>query len=170
MKISVIGSGNVAWHLSQTLENANHTIFEVYSRDIKNAKKLCDKLYNAEPKDQLDFSKSKSELFIISVKDDAIQDVVKKIQLPINAILVHTSGTVGIEVLKNKFTPNIGVFYPLQSFSKSREINFKNIPICIEASNTKTETVLEKFAFTFCDNVAFLDSEDRKKLHLAAVL
>lgn len=169
MRISIIGSGNVAWHLTQALEAANHTIVEIYSRDKKNAQKLASKLYNAEVKTDLNFSQSRAEVVIIAITDDFIDETVKKASFSSSSIVVHTSGTVGIESLRNKDTSQLGVFYPCQSFSKKRAINFKNIPICIEAANEKTEQTLEKLAFTICENVAFLNAEDRKTLHLAAV-
>jgi predicted short-subunit dehydrogenase-like oxidoreductase (DUF2520 family) len=169
MKISFIGAGNVAWHLAQAFEKANHSIVEIYSRDKKNAQKLTEKLYNATPTDRLDFSHSKSELFIISVPDDAIAQVVSELKCPKNSILVHTAGSKNLSVLEPLPFTRKGVFYPLQTFSKGKPIDFKKIPICIEAENETVEKILQKLAFTICDNVCFIESEDRKTLHLAAV-
>ena len=169
MKISFIGSGNVAWHMAQALEKANHTVVEVYSRDRKNASKLAQKLYNANTAANLDFSHSRAELFIIAVSDNALEEVAEQLRVPDRAIVVHTSGTMPLEVLSPLQNAVTGVFYPLQTFTKGKQVNFKAIPICIETSDEKTEKVLSKLAFTICENVCFVNSEDRKVLHLAAV-
>jgi predicted short-subunit dehydrogenase-like oxidoreductase (DUF2520 family) len=169
MKISFIGAGNVAWHMAKAFGVSNQQIVEVYSRNIKNADLICSKLYNSLPKDDLDFSKSNAEIFIITVSDDAIEEVIGDAVFPANSIVVHTSGTKSIGVLDNLTDCRTGVFYPLQTFSKSKPINFKSIPICIEANDEETEQVLEKLAFKICENVCFYNSNDRKVLHLAAV-
>jgi predicted short-subunit dehydrogenase-like oxidoreductase (DUF2520 family) len=169
MKISLIGSGNVAWHLAQALDRAGQNVMEVYSKHLSNAEKLCEKLYNATPKKDVDFSYSKSEIFIIAVPDDALESIISQARFPINSFVVHTSGTQSLEILSKINHSNVGVFYPLQTFSKSKAVDFKKIPLCIEASNEKTEQTLEKLAFSICENVCFYNSDDRKVLHLAAV-
>ena len=167
--VSLIGSGNVAWHLAPALDNVGYTISEVYSRNIRNANKLIDRLYQAEQKQDLDFSGSSSQIFIIAVSDDAIEEIVRDIILPENAILVHTSGSKSIDILGYAPTPNIGVFYPLQTFSKSRKINFSDIPICIEAENGYTREVLTKMAARISESVYKINSNSREALHIAAV-
>src|SRR6476620_11256753 len=99
-KITIIGAGNVAWHLSQALEDAGHSIQEVYSRNHSNAKKLCAKLYDAFPSEDLDFSDSKAQVYIIAVPDDAIENVTTELRVPNKSIVVHTSGTKSLEVLE----------------------------------------------------------------------
>lgn len=166
--ISIIGSGNVAWHLSRALENAGHTIHEVFSRKHSNAKKLTRKLYSATAQGHMDFSKSKAEIFIMAVPDNAIEKIASKIKLPPDAIIVHTSGSIPINMLKGSFS-NTGVFYPLQTFSKLSEINFGEVPILIEAKDKKTENRLSQLAKSLSKAVHRVNSEDRKGLHIAAV-
>src|SRR5690606_12554864 len=132
--ITIIGSGNVAWHLAPALENAGHHIHEVYSRDIKNAEALTSKLYSAEAVQTLEFSDSESSIFIMAVNDDAIEELASKIELPPNATLVHTSGSCPMEIF-NEISNHYGVFYPFQSFNKSRKVSFNEIPVLIEASD-----------------------------------
>lgn len=170
MNIVFIGSGNVAWHLAQALDKNGHKITDIYSRTIANAKKLCSKLYDAQATNSLDFTASQATLFVIAVPDNAVLEIVEKASFPANSIVVHTSGTLSMDELEDVNTKNIGVFYPLQTFSKTKQVDFKTIPICIEASDSKTEKIIEKVAFSICENVCFYDSEDRKKLHLAAVI
>src|SRR6478752_1119079 len=98
-RITMIGSGNLASHLAPALENAGHFISEVYSRNPTSAKSLCGILYNATCVSNLDFSQSKSAIFIIAVSDDAIEEVSAQIALPPNSIVLHTSGTKSISIL-----------------------------------------------------------------------
>ena len=168
-RIAFIGSGNVAWHLAPALENAGHVIVEVYSRTKKNAEKLVDRLYQAEINPDLDFSNSTAELFIISVTDDEIAEVAQELALPEGAIVVHTSGAQSLGELGYTATENIGVFYPLQTFSKSKKVDISNVPICIEADDEYTENYLVQVAKTISKNVQLVSSADRKALHVAAV-
>ena len=86
--VSFIGAGNLAWHLAPALDNAGYAVREVYSRDAKNAEALVERLYEAEVKTDLDFSSSKSSVFIIAVSDDMIGDISQEIALPGEAVLV----------------------------------------------------------------------------------
>lgn len=165
----MIGSGNLAWHLAPALDNAGYSVVEVYSRKRKNAKQLVDRLYQAEIKTDLDFSNSISELFLIAVNDDAIEEVIRELVIPENAIVAHTSGASSIGLLEYAATDNYGVFYPLQTFSKNKKVNFQEIPICVESSNDYTEVTLVAIAKALTKQVYMIDSDNRKALHLAAV-
>ena len=167
--IAIIGSGNVAWHLSQALENAGHNIHSVYDRKLNRAKDLVAKLYNAEATDSLDFSSSRAAIFIVAIKDGAIREVAENMVLPSqDAIVVHTSGSVSIEVLGYTLQ-HYGCLYPLQSFVKSRQVDFKQIPFFIEASNGNTKDVLTRVAKSITKKVAYFDSKQRKALHVSGV-
>lgn len=167
--VSFIGSGNLAWHLAPALDNVGYTVKEVYSRSPKHALALVGRLYQAEVKATLDFSTSPSEVFIISVSDDAIQDIVREIILPEDVILVHTSGSQPLSVLGYAATPHVGVFYPLQTFSKAKKVDFKDIPVFIESDTEDTAKMLIKMAKAISGKVKQIDSHDRKALHVAAV-
>jgi predicted short-subunit dehydrogenase-like oxidoreductase (DUF2520 family) len=167
MNISFIGAGNVAWHLAQALDTAGHTVQQVYSRRLQSAVQLTDQLYNAEPTQSLDFSKSKAIVFFVAVPDQAVATLVSQLKLPLHAILVHTSGTLPIESLGT--FDNIGVFYPLQTFSKIKAIEIEQIPFCIEASNAETEEILVSLAQNISCTVYLVSSAERKVLHIAAV-
>jgi predicted short-subunit dehydrogenase-like oxidoreductase (DUF2520 family) len=169
MDVSFIGSGNLAWHLAPALDNAGYSVREVYSRNTKNAEALVGRLYQAETKLSLDFSSSASHIFIIAVSDDAIDEIAQELILPDDSILVHTSGSQSLSVLGYASTPNIGVFYPLQTFSKVKKVDFSEIPIFIESENAETGRVLLKMAQAISKQVKQISSEDRKALHVAAV-
>ena len=91
MDVSVIGSGNLAWHLAPALDNVGYVVKEVYSPNPKHASALVGRLYQAHVKTTLDFSNSTSDIFIIAASDDSIKDIVREIILPDDSILVHTS-------------------------------------------------------------------------------
>ena len=167
--ISIIGSGNVAWHLAPALENIGYVVNEVYSRDIKKAKALVKNLYDAEAVNDLDFRESNSLIFIVAVSDKAIKKVANNIELPTGAILVHTSGSQSMEALANSGTSNIGVFYPLQTFSKHSKMDFSDIPICIEAEKKAVRKLLKSMGTQLSKKVYKTNSESRKALHVAAV-
>jgi len=166
IKISIIGAGNLATQLGLALHNEGYLISQVYSRSQKNASILSKKL-KAEAISDIKKLSSDSTIYIIAVKDDAIESVAKQLKLK-DKIVIHTSGSVSMEVLQ-KSSKNYGAFYPLQTFSKEKQSNFKTIPICIEANNNNTSTTLQYFAKSISSNVKRVNSEQRKKIHLAAV-
>ncbi|MBA4056021.1 MAG: DUF2520 domain-containing protein [Marivirga sp.] len=167
--VSVIGSGNLAWHLAPALDNSGFAVREVYSRNPTHAEALVERLYQAEVKASLDFSTSSSSVFIIATSDDAIQEIVREIVLPEEAVLVHTSGGQALSILSYAATSNLGVFYPLQSFSKIRKIEFNDIPIFIESENSVTEKMLMAMGKAISKSVYKITSHDRQALHVSAV-
>lgn len=176
MKISFIGAGNVAWHLAQQFEKKGHIIEFVYSRNENNAESLCKKLYDTKAKSDLNFEESQTEIFILAISDDSLEEVISQIVLPDKAIITHTSGSKSIKVFDKLNEVNLGksigtgIFYPLQTFSKEKKIhNFQEIPFCIEGSNEITEKKLLWLAEEISQNVQIVHSAQRKILHISAV-
>lgn len=167
--VSIIGSGNLAWHLAPALDNTDFPVREIYSRNSSRADALVEKLYEAESKTSLNFSDSPSRIFIIATSDDAIQEVAQEIILPDNAILVHTSGSQPLSLLGYAATNNIGVFYPLQTFSKDKKIDFQDVPFFIESENSETQKALMQMGKALSKKVFKINSQDRKALHVSAV-
>ncbi len=167
--ISFIGSGNLAWHLAPALDNAGFVVKEVHSRNPKHAAELTGRLYQAEVKATLDFSTSPSSIFIIAASDDSIESIAQEIILPEDAFLIHTSGSQPLSILQYAATANTGVLYPLQTFSKSKKVDFKDTPVFIESNNAETEELLIQLAKAISNKVNKIGSEERKALHVAAV-
>jgi predicted short-subunit dehydrogenase-like oxidoreductase (DUF2520 family) len=165
-KITIVGSGNVAHHLGDVLVKNNVEIACIASRNLKHANDLATKLNSTAS--EIELIKNKVGLIIIAVTDDAIADVIQKIP-PGDYIVVHTSGSISIDVFKNKFK-NYGVFYPLQSFSKSRKLNFSEIPILVEGNTNATTNGLFNLAKRISNRVEKMDSDKRGLLHLSAVI
>lgn len=169
MNVTFIGSGNLAWHLAPALDNTGYAVREVYSPHRKNAEALAERLYHAIVLPTLDFSRSASRIFIIAVADDAIPEVVDELILPDDAILLHTSGSQPLQLLRHAATPHTGVFYPLQTFSKNKKVEFGEIPIFVESDDRATENVLLEMARAISKKVNRITSAERKGLHVAAV-
>lgn len=167
--VSFIGSGNLAWHLAPALDNVGFVVKEVFSRNPKHAEELTARLYQAEVKATLDFSTSSSSLFIIATSDEAIKSIAQEIILPEDATLVHTSGSQSLSELEFSATSNVGVFYPLQSFSKQKKVDFKSVPIFIESHNQQTDDLLSLVAKSISNQVIKIASQDRMALHVAAI-
>jgi predicted short-subunit dehydrogenase-like oxidoreductase (DUF2520 family) len=166
MRITIIGSGNVATHLAAAFKNAGHRIIQVYSRDIHNAALLAYHV-GAEAIDKLDQLNPGTDIFIISVKDDAIRTIAETLARH-EKLLVHTSGATDLQALLG-FTNKAGVIYPLQTLSKNKEVDFLTVPLCIEGADEETKKTLTQLAQTISNNIYSVDSAQRKILHLAAV-
>jgi predicted short-subunit dehydrogenase-like oxidoreductase (DUF2520 family) len=163
--ITIIGAGNVATHIGRALLNKGFEINQVYSYSKHNAFELANEL-NAMPCDDIKYISDESDIYIVCIKDDYIKEVVQQISFK-SKVVVHTSGSIPMNVL-DQFE-NHGIFYPLQTFSKEKDVDMKNVPFCIEANNNETKTTLLELAKGLSNNVNEINSEQRKKIHLAAV-
>ncbi|MEZ4853786.1 Rossmann-like and DUF2520 domain-containing protein [Flavobacterium sp.] len=163
IKVSVIGSGNVAQHLIKVfLQAPKIELVQAFARQPQASLHLL-------PKEKItnDYNTLQdADVYIISVSDNAINEVSN--QLPFtNKLVVHTSGTTGLDAITDKNRK--GVFYPLQTFSKNKVVDFSTIPICLEAENKEDYSLLESLANAISNNVYSISSEQRKSLHVAAV-
>jgi predicted short-subunit dehydrogenase-like oxidoreductase (DUF2520 family) len=163
IKITIIGSGNVAQHLIDAFAKNNAIeIIQVFSRSLKEVSPLLDSSKITNEWNAL----AEADLYIIAVSDDAIASVSS--QLPFeNRLVVHTSGSASLISLDDKNRK--GVFYPLQTFTKGKTIDFKTIPFCLETQLESDYEILEKVALSISDCVYKIDSHQRKALHVAAV-
>ena len=165
MKIFVIGSGNVATHLSSAMLKAGHTIAGVCGRNFGHTQELA-KALNTKPFDSISQIPANADIYLISVSDDSIADVVA--QMPdVEGVVAHTAGSVPMSVL-SRFGSH-GVLYPLQSFSKSRKIDVSRVPFCIEGNSGQTAETLATLARTLSNNVRPMTTAQRAQLHIAAV-
>lgn len=163
IRITLIGSGNVAQHLIKAFAKSERIeIGQVFSRKKESLMHLI-----GSDKIVTDFSDLKeADLYVIAITDDAISKVSE--QLPFqNRLVVHTSGTSSIDILNPK--NRRGVFYPLQTFSKNKAIDFSIVPICLEAESKSDYAILETVARSISKAVFQISSEQRKALHVSAV-
>lgn len=168
-KIAILGTGNVAWHLQRAFENCGHVITHIYGRNLKKAGQLAQNSYQAEATDSLDFSASQAEIFLMCLADDGVAEVARELVLPDGAILAHTSGTLSIKSIAYAATENIGVFYPLQTLTRGKKIDYSQMPIGIEAETSRAKNELASLAKSISQRVHTLESGQRRLIHLAAV-
>ena len=163
--ISFIGSGNVATHLAIAIKKAGYDVKEIYSLNHENAIELARKVGCKAIKsiEQIDQS---VDLFLIAVPDETIEKVIENFPL-VDGIVAHTSGITPMEVLKRE--PRFGVFYPLQTFSKQRELDISAVPFCIEASSEDVLIQLKEIALKLSKSV-FEITGFLKKLPLLPIM
>ncbi len=166
----MIGTGNVASHLALSFQNNKHlSIIQVFNHRSTKKSKTFAKENQSEFTSDYSNINALADLYFICVKDEAITEVINQlITLRLKGLIVHTSGSTHLSVLK-KASPNIGVYYPLQSFSASDNINWKITPILIEANSKKSVNLLKTIATSVSDTVKEMDSKKRLQFHLAAV-
>ncbi|MGJ8685532.1 MAG: Rossmann-like and DUF2520 domain-containing protein [Nonlabens sp.] len=181
IEIIVIGTGNLGYHLCKAIENQKDALLNVDNsafakadnNNVKNTLKLVG-YYNLSAREIPEFKAPllysidelpKADLIIIATPDDFIKEVSDSIKN--DAVVVHTSGSVAMDAVSRH--KNHGVFYIPQSFSKSRAMVFDHLPICIEFNNTVTQHVLEDLGNTLSRKLTHLNSQQRGRLHIAAV-
>lgn len=163
IKVVILGSGNVAQHLIKVMKNSSTIdLVQVFARNPKQLNLLLN-----STKVISDYQKiAAADVYIISVSDNAIAEVSGKLPFE-NRLVIHTSGSSPLSVLSNKNRK--GVFYPLQTFTKGKDVDFSPIPICIEAQNEQDIQLLETLALAISKKKFKINSEQRKSLHVAAV-
>lgn len=163
IKVAIIGGGNVATHLANAFSKTNEvSLVQMYARNIEQIEHLKEVTPITNSIELL----TEADVYIIAVSDDAIDDVSRKIEQK-NGLVVHTSGSVAMQSLQN--SGRKGIFYLLQSFSKDKDVNFDEIPFCLEAENEEDLQLLETLAKSIGKKVYRINSEQRKRLHVAAV-
>lgn len=162
MQIVLIGSGNVAFHLAKAFTEAQITISQIFGRNTTELQKISDQFSIPFSTETL----ADADLYIISVSDSSISDVSSLIKNE-NALVTHTSGSVSREALSGNFRKS--VFYPLQTFSKSKNLDYSKIPFFIDAENENDEEILKNLASKISKNVMLANDEKRKYIHLTAV-
>ena len=167
MRISFMGAGRVAHHLAHVL-NQHHQIVQIYSRTLATAQTLATQV-KATATMNIEELSPEIDLVIIAVSDQAIASVIANVhqQLP-NVLIVHTSGSTDIEILA-QIHARAGVFYPLQTFSLERQINWSDTPIFVEAKSEDDLVLLAELANQLSTRVYSYTSAQRLSLHLAAV-
>lgn len=163
LKVVVIGSGNVAQHLIQVFQKPGEVkLVQVFARHTEQLAGIIPPAKVTATMNNI----AQADIYIISVSDNAVEEVSS--QLPFaNRLVVHTSGSMPMEEINQK--NRRGVFYPLQTFSKDKAVNFSTVPLCLETENEEDYLVLEKLALSISGSVYKINSTQRRSLHVAAV-
>lgn len=164
-----VGAGNVAVHLAPALIPGGYRIVQIYSRTEKSAQPLARRLDCPYTTD-LSQVVREAGLYIVSVKDSALEDVVCRLSRYGNpdALYLHTAGSMPMDVWKGKVR-RYGVLYPMQTFSKEREVDFSTVPFFIETAFREDAPYLKGIAEKLGSKAYEASSGQRKYLHIAAV-
>ena len=166
MEIVIIGSGNVATHLSLAFKNMGVVVKQVFSKNHANAEALAKKV-DAEAISNISKLYMEADFYFYALKDNALRSMLTQIEMPAG-IQVHTGGTMPMKEFEG-FTSKFGVFYPLQTFSVERSIELTKTPILVEGCSMEVQKKLLALAGIISDKVILMNSENRMKVHLAAV-
>ena len=168
MKIVLIGAGNLATNLGKALFSAGHDFIQVYSRTMESASALAT-LVGGAPTTDIDSINYNADVYIISVTDSALAELIPKVcKGRERKLFLHTAGSMPVDVFQGMVL-HYGVLYPMQTFSKNKEVNFSNIPCFIEANDESAMQNIDALARSVSNQVMTLNSEGRSYLHLAAV-
>ncbi len=162
MQIVIIGSGNVAYHLAKAFTQNNIHLAQVFGRNEEELKKISEELNVSFSTENL----AEADLYIICVSDQSVENV-SEIITKKNCLVAHTSGSLPKEILKGEYRKSS--FYPLQTFSKSKDLEYSKIPFFIETENENDQKTLTDLASKISANVMKSDHEKRKYIHLTAV-
>ena len=167
-RIVLIGAGNVATHLGVALQQVGWEIAQVYSRTEASASELANRL-------QVPFVTSIAEVcidadvYIVAVKDDALKSLIPElVKGREGRLFVHTAGSVSMNVWEG-YRIRYGVFYPMQTFSKQKPVDFSKVPFFLEGDGGETLVMLRELASSLSEKVYDATSEQRMALHMAAV-
>ena len=165
-KIVILGAGNVAHHMGLNLVKALYNVVQVYSRTLCAAQQLAQLLQCTATCNEKEVIRD-ADLYLFAVKDDALLSLLERLNLS-DRVLVHTAGSVEQNVF-SPYTPHFGVIYPLQTLSKSRAVDFSNVPLLVEASDSNTLQNLTVIAHDLSNVVHQTNGVQRQVLHVAAV-
>ncbi|TDT45072.1 putative short-subunit dehydrogenase-like oxidoreductase (DUF2520 family) [Maribacter spongiicola] len=163
ISVVIIGTGNVAQNLYQAFEKSSDVaVKQVIGRNQKHLAFVNSTLLSSTNFNRIEAA----DVYILAVSDDAIKLVANNFK-DIDGLLVHTSGATSLEAIKS--AKRTGIFYPLQTFTKGKIIDFDAIPICIETTHEEDLKLLKQLGETLSKTVVEIDSEQRKTMHVAAV-
>lgn len=166
MKISFIGSGNLATHLALAFYNCGYTISQVWSRDYSHAQLLAGRV-EARPIDQISALNKNADIYILAISDDALFDVALDLKLG-DALVIHTSGATSMEVLRPT-SSRYGVLWSPQTFVRDVALEYSELPFCIEGCDAATQADLESLVGHISQHIYYTNREQRQYLHLSAV-
>lgn len=166
--IVFIGAGNLATNLAKALYRKGFRIVQVYSRTEESARSLA-QIVEAGYTTDLSAVTEDAQLYIVSLKDTALVKLLPQfVAGKENALWVHTAGSISMNIWEG-YVERFGVFYPMQTFSKQREVDFRGIPIFVESNSEEDTQFLKDIASALSEKVHEATSDQRKSLHLAAV-
>ena len=168
--VVLLGAGRVATHLAPALVRAGYRVLQVWSRTEASARSLAEPLGIAYTTDLGDVVVD-ADVYIACVADGALSEVAERVvaRAGVAPLFLHTAGSVGMELWQRCGAAHYGILYPLQTFSKEREVDMREVSFFVEASDEDAMTAIEALAHNLSDRVYRADSKRRARLHVAAV-
>lgn len=164
--ISFAGAGKVASALCRRMYESGIRVDLIVSPSETNGQPLagaCEASWSSVPEFPLS-----TDIIIVAVPDHALTGVLNELRCRENALVVHTAGSIGLDVFPGPIARR-GVFYPLQTFSRGRTIDFTDVPLLLESSDPESSGILEELASAIGARPRFITTEQRIMLHLGAV-
>lgn len=166
--IAFIGAGNLATNLAIALYKKGFRVVQIYSRTEESAGKLAQAVEAAYTTD-LNEVVTDAQLYVVSLKDDAFLELLPRmVEGRGKGMWVHTAGSISMNVWQGQ-AERFGVFYPMQTFTKARLVDFREIPVFVESNSEADTQFLKDIAAALSGCVYECTSEERQSLHLAAV-
>ena len=169
LRIGLLGAGRVASQLGPALLAAGHAVAFVWSRTPAAAKVLATQLPGALALPALTLPLPPADVYLLAVPDAAVAPLLAGPAWPAGALVAHLAGALPLSVFETQPAVRGGVFYPLQTFSAGRAVDWPTVPLCIEAIDAAAEATLLALAHSLSGHVLPLDSAQRLRLHVAAV-
>lgn len=166
-KVVIIGSGNLAEALARAVAKSDLELVQVFGRNAERVRAVAE-LAGADRATQPEELSREADIYLVAVSDKAVAQVAATLPIPVDAAVAHTAGSVPLEALPERFARR-AVFYPMQTFTRGREVDFTVIPIFLETPSAELRGELEEFARQLTRTVIWADSAQRAKVHLAAV-
>lgn len=159
----LIGAGNLASHIYRAFKNSEKLRFvQVYNRSLEHIDFVDSSTAITNNLNEI----AEADIYFLCISDGAIAKVSKALPFT-NRLTVHCSGGSAMNILSDK--NRTGVFYPLQTFLKTADPDFSNIPICVEATNADDTKLLLDLGKEISESVQEINSEQRAAIHVAAV-
>ena len=163
INLVLLGSGNVATHLYRAFSASEKVkVMQVYNHSTNGLTAFEGKTPVTTSLEEL----AEADVYLLALKDDVIAGVAQKLESK-KGLVAHTSGAVSLSAIEG--CPRPGVFYPLQTFSRDKKVNYSEIPFCLEAKNPDDLALLKTMAGEISGKAYEISSAQRKKLHLSAV-
>ena len=165
-RVVLVGSGNLAEAVAQALSQSGVELVQLFARNPERGQRVA-ALAGCEWCGDL-AQMAEAESYLLADSDRAVGEVASSLRIPSGAVVAHTAGSVALEALPAKFA-NRAVFYPMQTFTVGRRVDFSTVPIFLECEREALRAPLEALARKLSRKVVWASSEERRRIHLAAV-
>lgn len=166
MKIVLIGSGNIAWHIGERLHERGVSPYILYGRNLEKVRELAE-AWQTKACSRWEALPDDADVYLFALSDNAYKDILHIFPYR-EKIMIHTSGTLPLSLFEN-LSPHRGVLYPFQSCTKGFRLQSGSLPLCLEATDPATLRTLTDLAKNISDDIHFIDSKQRRQLHLSGV-